>query len=446
MKTKLLYFFFLISTTLFAQWQEVNISGFSNDAGGSNNRITVDNNNNLYIAYRHNSFKLDVIKFNGTSWSYVGNPELTSHQIKSNLDIKTDNNNVPYVVYTDNIANSQKLSVIKFNGSSWETVGSSFFSSETANAPKIDFDNNNVPYVVFDDFVESKNKLSVMKFNGTTWELVGARGFSDNAAYTTIVIDNNNVPYVAFNSTSNGNAGKTSVMKFNGTTWEFVGNEAFSTGYSRNHSLAISSNNTVYVAYHAAGTNDGSSNVLKFNGTNWEHLGAPGMGFYAKEQDLFIDKEGNLYLSYTETTQNEIRVHRFNGSSWTQLNTAIGIGNYSSVVKDANDDVYVVYTGSNSLDLKKISDKVLSRDSFSKLDAKLSVYPNPATSNITISLSDKTAIQKVAIYNILGDKVITKTIADEAKTNIDVSSLSAGIYFIRTKTAHQIVSKKLIIN
>ena len=296
MKTRLLYLFFLISASLFAQWQEVNITGFSNDAGGSINRIAIDNNSNIYIAYRHNSFKLDVIKFNGTSWSYLGAPEITSHQIKSNLDIKTDNNNIPYVVYTDNVANSQKLTVIKFNG------------------------------------------------------------------------------------------------------------------------------------------------------TSWEHIGNPGMGFYAKEQDLFIDKDDNLYLSYTETTKNEIRVHRFDGNSWTQLSTAIDIGNYSSIIKDINNDVYVVYAGSNYLDVKKISDSIaLSTNNFTELDNRVDIYPNPATSNITISLSDDKTIQKVEVYSILGDKIITQNGLNTSKINVDVSNLSAGIYFIKAKADHKILSKKLII-
>lgn len=445
MKTRLLYLFIFINIAGFAQWQEINISGFSQNAGGSNNRIVADTNNNIYIAYRHNSFKLDVIKFDGISWSYVGAPEITTHQVKSGIDINLNSNNIPYVVYTHNNANNQKISVLKYNTNNWKVVGSEFFSPGIANNPKIDFDNNDVPYVVFEDFVDNANKVTVMKFNGTKWELVGNRGFSGNSSYSTIVIDDNNIPYVAFNSGANGNAGKTSVMKFNGASWEFVGNQGFSTGFSRNHSLAKDSNNKIYVAYSASGTNGGSSNVVKFNGTSWENIGTPGMGFFANEQELFIDKNNNLYLSYTETTTNEIRVHRYDGNNWIQLNSALGIGNFSDIIKDDNNNVYVVYAGNNSLDLKKITDPVLSIENIEFNSKSLSLFPNPVKSYINISLKNNELIQQIDVYNLIGQKVYQKKISSAKKVKANLSHLVPNIYTIKIKTENSVYSSKVIL-
>ncbi|NVK53181.1 MAG: T9SS type A sorting domain-containing protein [Flavobacteriaceae bacterium] len=445
MKTRLLYLFIFMNIAAFAQWQEVNISGFSQDAGGSNNRIVVDANNNIYIAYRHNSFKLDVIKFDGISWSYVGAPEITTHQVKSGIDINLNSNNIPYVVYTHNNANNQKISVLKYNGNGWELVGNEFFSFGVANNPKIDFDNNDVPYVVFEDFVDNANKLTVMKFNGTGWVLVGNRGFSGTSSYSTIVVDNNNIPYVAFNSTANGNAGKTSVMKFNGNSWEFVGNQGFSTGFSRNHSLAKDSNNKIYVAYSASGTNGGSSNVVKFNGTSWENIGTPGMGFFANEQELFIDKNDNLYLSYTETTTNEIRVHRYDGNNWIQLSSAIGIGNFSDIIKDNSNNIYAVYAGNNSLDLKKITDSVLSTENVEFNSKSLLLFPNPVKSKLTISLKKNESIQKVQLFNAMGQKVLERNNIQSSKLTLDTGKFSGGIYLLKIAMKNGSFSKKIVI-
>jgi hypothetical protein len=55
------------------------------------------------------------------------------------------------------------------------------------------------------------------------------------------------------------------------------------------------------------------------------------------------------------------------------------------------------------------------------------VYPNPATSHLTIKTDD--AIQTVTIYNSLGALVQTE------KTNeFSVEQLSSGIYILKIKT------------
>ena len=67
-------------------------------------------------------------------------------------------------------------------------------------------------------------------------------------------------------------------------------------------------------------------------------------------------------------------------------------------------------------------------------------YPNPATSNITIITSGKA---NISILNIEGQ--VKKNITTNTnKTNIDISSLSSGIYFIKVQSENGIVTKKFI--
>lgn len=101
---------------------------------------------------------------------------------------------------------------------------------------------------------------------------------------------------------------------------------------------------------------------------------------------------------------------------------------------------------SGTFTLTASKSSVLSVDDFSEENTKLLVYPNPATSNISIELSNNVTIEKVFIYSILGDKISTQNGANNSKIKVDVSNLSAGIYFIKAKTDNGIVSKKLIIN
>ena len=59
---------------------------------------------------------------------------------------------------------------------------------------------------------------------------------------------------------------------------------------------------------------------------------------------------------------------------------------------------------------------------------EFTLFPNPAADVLNI-ISDTTMIQSVAIYNVLGQKIIS--IHENAIAAIDVSSLKTGNYFIK---------------
>ncbi|SFZ95036.1 Por secretion system C-terminal sorting domain-containing protein [Flaviramulus basaltis] len=69
---------------------------------------------------------------------------------------------------------------------------------------------------------------------------------------------------------------------------------------------------------------------------------------------------------------------------------------------------------------------VLSTKSFES--AKISMYPNPA--HTEISIASKNKIESVAIYNVTGQKVLSSNKAE----NLNISSLKSGMYFINAIT------------
>ncbi|WP_347173221.1 BspA family leucine-rich repeat surface protein [Polaribacter uvawellassae] len=88
---------------------------------------------------------------------------------------------------------------------------------------------------------------------------------------------------------------------------------------------------------------------------------------------------------------------------------------------------------------------VLSVEDFNKENENLEVYPNPATSNIIIAMSNNTTIKNIEIYNILGKKVITQKSNSNSKINVNVADLASGVYFIRANTNKKTLIKKIII-
>ena len=78
-------------------------------------------------------------------------------------------------------------------------------------------------------------------------------------------------------------------------------------------------------------------------------------------------------------------------------------------------------------------------------DIKFEIIPNPAKSNITITLPSKLSNSEIVLVDIRGKTV--KKIRTESKGSIDLILLgiSKGVYFIKVSGGEKSSIKKLII-
>ena len=81
----------------------------------------------------------------------------------------------------------------------------------------------------------------------------------------------------------------------------------------------------------------------------------------------------------------------------------------------------------------------LDSDSFEV--SKIKMYPNPAT-NI-LNIESVLAIEKVEIYNVLGQQVISVAPNRELVT-LDVASLKSGVYVVKTSVNGNVSSTRFI--
>lgn len=72
-----------------------------------------------------------------------------------------------------------------------------------------------------------------------------------------------------------------------------------------------------------------------------------------------------------------------------------------------------------------------------------SIYPNPAKSTVNVSSNLEQATH-LSVYDLTGKQVLSNTISF-GNNNINISSLSSGVYVMRVSTPAQTVTKKLII-
>jgi predicted extracellular nuclease len=71
-------------------------------------------------------------------------------------------------------------------------------------------------------------------------------------------------------------------------------------------------------------------------------------------------------------------------------------------------------------------------------------YPNPITNNVFTITSNSTSKKEFAIFNLLGKQVLSSSFSG-VKSNVDVSTISAGIYILKVTEGGKTASKKLVI-
>ena len=71
------------------------------------------------------------------------------------------------------------------------------------------------------------------------------------------------------------------------------------------------------------------------------------------------------------------------------------------------------------------------------------IYPNPAKSDLTI-ITDFEENYEISLFNIRGQVMLTKNV-NTKRSNINIESLTKGVYFIKIKTASGIVSTQKMV-
>ena len=429
-------------------WQNVGMPGFT--AGEADyESIAFGKNDTPYVAYQDqaNNNGPTVMKFNGTSWVVVGTPGFTGN-LANYTSLVMDSSGTPYVIFQDG-NDTQKATVMKYNGSTWEALGSPGLSIGIAGFTSLAIGSSDTLYAMFADQADSCiPKLSVMKYNGSSWVNIGPPRFSPiltngaaiavhgNTPYitypdssivqlfngsnwvpigapsplivgmqsTSLAVDNSGTPFVAYSDNANGY--KATVIKYNGTAWVTVGSPDFTAGEADNVTIAIDHSGVPFVVYSDAGTPDYYATVKKFDGTNWVTVGAAGLsGTLAQFPDIAINSAGIPYVFYQ-------------GFSGGQKGTA---------------QKFATATG------------VTFPQPTPKEREVLRIFPDPSNGAFTLHISspEKEDV-KIRIVNSIGEMVQERMVP--ANTDMAVQlNVPPGIYFINAETSTGVVGKKIVV-
>ncbi len=134
----------------------------------------------------------------------------------------------------------------------------------------------------------------------------------------------------------------------------------------------------------------------------------------------------------------------------------VDFSNVSSANNNSNFKIRLRFNGSNmfedqgkSVSLNNISiagieSNTLSNEEFDIDTNSLKIYPNPAKNQLKV-VSLRNSLEKITIYNMLGQIVYSKGAADN-KLDIDLSSLKKGVYLLRVLSDGKIISRRIVKN
>jgi hypothetical protein len=264
----------------------------------------------------------------------------------------------PYVAWEDWTSGDYEIYVRRWNGERWEEVGTGSASNGgisdnqgDSSGPSLAIGPDGRPYVAWCDTSGGKWAVYVRRWNGSTWEEVGTGsasegGISGKTGYfmrVSLAMAADGTPYVAWEDPRSGNY-EIYVRRWNGSVWEEVGTGSASGGgvsnnesYSRFPWLAIAPDGTAYIAWHdmrGGGLEIADIYVRRWNGSAWQEVGTGSASEggisntgSAYDPTLAVAPDGTPYVTWCDESSGgwQIYVRRWDGSAWQE----VGVGSAS---------------------------------------------------------------------------------------------------------------------
>ena len=230
-------------------WQQVGSANFDTIENWQGISLALDRNNVPYVAFVSSSQVVKVDRYTAGSWTPVGSPSLfQAGATTPSLAIDSAGN--PWVAYEDGGAGNW-ASVLRFDGSSWSYVapppaGPGAASTGSVAATSLALNAADQPYLACWD--GGYGGLATVKtFVSGTWINVGNPGFSAGNPYgISMELSPGGVPLVAYQDGASGDA---TVMTFTGTIWAALGRANLAGVQVQNTALALDAAGTPYIVF-----------------------------------------------------------------------------------------------------------------------------------------------------------------------------------------------------
>jgi hypothetical protein len=365
-------------------------------------------NNELYVGGAFSSLGSVAAygfgKWNGTSWDTI------SIQPEGAGELKVIDNALYLGGGFDTLAGIAANSIIKWDGSSWHSLGFPnfyvfpFIHHYAAIGSICEYNGKIYAAGNFESYPLGTDTVgNILCYDGSNWTSVagGVKGF--NAGISDMIVYHDELYVAGYFFKADGNPGE-NIQKWNGSSWSDVGG---GTGYSNGsiYKLIIWHDKLYAVGVLEEAGGVPADRIAVWDGIKWCGLGSDfenviltGAVFH---DSLFIGG-GFKTIDGDSLT----RIAKWTGGDFTDTCSTIGVSE-----NEFADQFYF--------------------------------FPNPAFSSITFSYPYNT--KQVQIIDVFGREFKTIVLSTSTTTSqIDISDLPSGIYFLKLINEHGSLTKKMI--
>lgn len=316
----------------------------------------------------------------------------------------------------------------------------------------------------------SSGHVRVYKNISGVWTQIGSDINGEAAGdrsglHVSISADGNTVAIGSPYSTVNGeDSGQVRVFQNVEGVWTKVGGNINGTAdTSFGYGVSLSADGSIVAAgapfSNENGNNTGHVRAYQNVSGVWTQIGTDIIGEAGGDRSgyrLDMSADGSILAigAYQNdgngSNSGQVRIFKNVSGTWTQMGSDIdgeAAGDYNGYSVSLSSNGSIVAIGAylndgngNSSGHVRVYDlaTVLSSDSF--VQSNFVIYPNPSNGIVNISLENNLQLEKVSIYNQLGQLVKT------AGTNaISTSELAKGTYYIEVVTNQGKATKKIIV-
>jgi hypothetical protein len=314
----LLFFGFFLSFPSSTQatpntWTTIGSAGFSTGAADYTSITLHPDTGQPHVAFQDatNGNKITAMRYNGSSWVLVGTAGFSDGQASLiSIDFNDQTNDL-YVGYKDH-SGSTGITVKKLIENSWVDVGTPRFGSTTISELVMEYRMGYGPYVAYTD---SAGTGTLAMYN-SSWTTVGGESFCSNCSSISMAFNPyGDFPYVAYQDSDT----MVNVKKFHDDIeWQTVGGTQFAGPCSTGTNIAFEYLGPPYVVYNLV--NDETANVGYFNsGTGlWGQIDVLGTvsDMISCSKIEIAESTGYIYAICSTPPDSQLSLRRFVGESW----------------------------------------------------------------------------------------------------------------------------------
>ncbi len=389
--------------------------GTSSDDGAS---VAVDASGNSYVT---GAFSSDTITFGSYTLTNASGTEI--------FLVKYDvSGNVVWATSTTGTSLDRGNSIA--NDATGNVYITGYFESPAIAFGSYILNNTDGSDIFLAKYDGNGNVIWATNAMGTSWDV--GRSVAVDASGNAYVTGNFESPSITFGSFTLTNAGFYDIflVKYDSAGNVIWAKSSEGTDLDEGNSVAVDAVGNSYV------TGAFSSPAITFGSFTLTNTSAPNF-------DMFLikyDGSGNVQWATSaggtdgdggnsitvDVSGNSIVTGSFNSStitfgSYFLTNTSAGVG-----------DIFLAKSGSGNVGVDKINNSY-----------NISISPNPATETITIEVPTTSQHIQLSILNFEGQKLLIHQIT-EHKTQIDISSLPKGVYFVRITNDRMVEVGKFI--